>query len=138
MNRCIGHATFLAGAATAQFGLEEDHGLTWSEVPDSPDGLRRMLAGDSAGSSGYEEVVMTFEEFDAHLDPWCEAPLDIGDALLFGYALHYEETGGLAWLRSSRIVRLQTRAKRSWTASGRRYKLGRRFEPLEVCACVNP
>ncbi len=74
------------------------------------------------------------EAFDAHLDPWCEAPLDTGDAVLFGYALHHEETGGLAWLRSSRIVRLQPRAKRAWTASGRRYRLGRRFDPLDVGA----
>ena len=39
-------ATRLAAASASELGLEEDHGLTWAEVPDRPEDLRRLLADD--------------------------------------------------------------------------------------------
>ena len=72
------------------------------------------------------------QEVDAHLDPWCEVPLETGGSILFGFALHHAETGGLAWLSSSQLVDLKEAAGRARTLSGRRYRLGRRFDPLDV------
>jgi len=73
-------------------------------------------------------------EFDAHLDPWCVVPLEVGGSILFGFALHHEATGGLAWLSSSELLELDAAAGRARTFSGRRYLLGRRFDPLDVGA----
>ena len=72
--------------------------------------------------------------WDAHLDPWCEVSMDTGGSILFGFALHHAETGGLAWLSSSQLVDLEEAAGRARTLSGRRYLLGRRFDPLDVGA----
>ena len=74
------------------------------------------------------------QEVDAHLDPWCEVPMETGGSILFGFALHHAETGGLAWLSSSQLVDLKEAAGRARTLSGRRYRLGRRFDPLDVGA----
>jgi hypothetical protein len=74
------------------------------------------------------------QEVDAHLDPWCEVPMETGGSVLFGFALHHAETGGLAWLSSSQLVDLKEAAGRARTMSGRRYRLGRRFDPLDVGA----
>ncbi len=73
-------------------------------------------------------------QFDAHLDPWCEVPMETGGSVLFGFALNHAETGGLAWLSSSQLVDLKAAAGRAKTQSGRRYRLGRRFDPLDVGA----
>ncbi len=70
--------------------------------------------------------------WDAHLDPWCEVPIETGGSILFGFALHHESTGGLAWLSSSELLELDAAAARARTFSGRRYLLGRRFDPLDV------
>ena len=76
---------------------------------------------------------MTVEpEWDAHLDPWCVVPLETGESVLFGFALHHEATGGLAWLSSSEVLELDAAAGRARTFSGRRYLLGRRFDPMDV------
>jgi hypothetical protein len=78
---------------------------------------------------------MTFRaEVDAHLDPWCEVPLDTGGTVLFGYALHHEETGGLACLSSGEVRDLDVAARRGTTRSGRCYRLGRPFDPVDVGA----
>jgi hypothetical protein len=57
---------------------------------------------------------------DAHLGPWCLAPLETGVSMLFGYALHHERTGGLAWLSSSEVLELRARSGRARNRSGRR------------------
>jgi len=78
---------------------------------------------------------MTVEpDFDAHLDPWCVVPLDAGGSILFGFALHHEATGGLAWLSSSEVLELHAAVGRAQTFSGRRYRLGRAFDPIDVGA----
>ncbi len=69
---------------------------------------------------------------DAHLDPWCVVPLETGERVLYGYALHHEVTGGLAWLSSSELLELDAAAGRAGTRSGRRYRLGRRFAAIDV------
>lgn len=46
MNSDLGRATRLAAAAAAELGLEADHGLTWTAVPDREEDLRRLLADD--------------------------------------------------------------------------------------------
>jgi hypothetical protein len=71
-------------------------------------------------------------ECDAHLDPWCAVPLETGETILFGYALHHAETGGLAWLGSSELLHLDAAVGRARTRSGRRYLLGRRFAAIDV------
>ena len=72
--------------------------------------------------------------WDAHLDPWCEVPMETGGSVLFGFALHHAETGGLAWLNSSQLVDLEETTKQARTLSGRRYRLGRRFSAIDVGA----
>jgi hypothetical protein len=74
------------------------------------------------------------QEVDAHLDPWCEVPMETGGSILFGFALHHAETGGLAWLSSSQLVDLKEAAGRARTMSGRRYRLGRQFDTFDVGA----
>jgi len=64
-------------------------------------------------------------------------PLETGESVLFGFALHHEATGGLAWLSSSEVLELHAAAGRAQTFSGRRYLLGRRFEPLDVLVEVD-
>jgi hypothetical protein len=71
-------------------------------------------------------------ECDAHLDPWCAVPLETGETILFGYALHHAETGGLAWLGSSELLHLDAAHGRARTRSGRRYLLGRQFAAIDV------
>jgi hypothetical protein len=71
---------------------------------------------------------------DALLDPWCEVPMETGGTILFGYAVYHSETGGLAWLSSSSVVDLDEAAGCARTLSGRRYQLGRAFDPLDVGA----
>lgn len=73
-------------------------------------------------------------DVDAHLDPWCVVPLDAGGTILFGFALQHEATGGLAWLSSSVVLEIDAAAGRARTFSGRRYLLGRQFDPLDVGA----
>jgi hypothetical protein len=58
--------------------------------------------------------------------------METGGSILFGFALHHAETGGLARLSSSQLVDLKEAAGRARTLSGRRYRLGRRFDPLDV------
>jgi hypothetical protein len=58
--------------------------------------------------------------------------METGGSILFGFALHHAETGGLAWLSSSQLVDLKEAAGRARTLSGRRYRLGRQFDPLDV------
>ena len=72
--------------------------------------------------------------YDAHLDPWCLVPLETGESILFGYALHHAKTGGLAWLSSSEVLDLQEASGRGVTRSGRRYLLGRQFDAVDVGA----
>jgi hypothetical protein len=74
------------------------------------------------------------ESWDAHLDPWCLVPLTDGETILFGFALVHPSTGGLAWLTTSEVLQLDEAAGRAKTRSGRRYRLGRRFNPLDVGA----
>ena len=76
----------------------------------------------------------TDAEYDAHLDPWCLAPLTSGATILFGYALEHPFTAGLAWLSSSEIAALDIPRHRAGTRSGRRYRLGRRFDVMDVGA----
>ena len=72
--------------------------------------------------------------FDAHLDPWCVVLLSTGEEVLFGYALRHEATGGLAWLSSTELLNLNRTATFGRTASGRRYRLRRRFAAIDVGA----
>ena len=69
---------------------------------------------------------------DAHLDPWSPVPLATGETILFGFALHHAETGGLSWMSSSELLELDIPAGRARTRSGRRYQLGRRFDAVDV------
>jgi hypothetical protein len=66
--------------------------------------------------------------FDAQMDPWSIVPLVTGDRILFGFAVQHSRTGGLSWVRSTPIRYLDELVGRATTASGRRYKLGRRIE----------
>ncbi len=78
--------------------------------------------------------MMAAAEFDAHLDPWCLVPLEDDSEILFGYAHKHPETGGLAWLTSTEVVHLSPSGRRATTRSGRRYRLGRRFNAVDVGA----
>ena len=69
---------------------------------------------------------------DASLDPWALVPLISGESVLFGYAVRHEATGGLAWTASSEVLFLDDGARLARTRSGRRYALGRVFQPLDV------
>jgi hypothetical protein len=73
-------------------------------------------------------------DWDAHLDPWCVARLATGEKLLFGYALVHPKTGGLGWMTSSYVASLDLSSGRARTASGRLYRLGRRFDVMDVGA----
>ena len=69
---------------------------------------------------------------DAHLDPWCVARGRHGWRILFGFALRHPSTGGLSWMASTELVRMDLEASLCGTRSGRVYLLGRRFRPEEV------
>jgi hypothetical protein len=71
---------------------------------------------------------------EAQLDPWCVVPLDIGEPVLFGFALSHPVTGGLGWTVTSELLELNRAGNGAKTMSGRRYRLGRRFDPLDVGA----
>ncbi len=73
-------------------------------------------------------------EFDAQLDPWCVVPLDTGETILFGFATIHPATGGLSWTISTELLHLRASQDGARTRSGRRYRLGRRFEALDVGA----
>jgi hypothetical protein len=75
---------------------------------------------------------MTMVDWDAELDPWVQVDLIDGTRVLYGYALSHVETGGLAWTRSSPVRRYDIRASLVVTASGRRYRLGRRIGFLDL------
>lgn len=75
---------------------------------------------------------MTTVNFDAELDPWLHVDLADGTRVLFGYAVSHVETGGLAWTRSSPVRRYEARTGLVITASGRRYRLGRRIACLDL------
>ena len=96
-----------------------------------------MAAGGSP-EDGVSPAVPSFssatEAGEAHLDPWCLAQLDDGTRVLFGYAHAHPETGGLAWLSSSEVLELHLHAGSATTRSGRRYRLGRRFDSMDVGA----
>lgn len=64
---------------------------------------------------------------DAALDPWLRVS-DDADSPLYGYAEVHPSTGGLAWTVTTPVRHLDTRRGRAVTASGRRYRLGRRIE----------
>jgi hypothetical protein len=66
------------------------------------------------------------------LNPWCLVPVDGGEHVFFGFAVRHEMTGGLAWLVSTEVEELDENTGRARTRSGRRYELGRRFEPKDV------
>ena len=70
---------------------------------------------------------------EAHLDPWCVVPLDVGGDVLFGFALSHPVTGGLGWTVTSELLELNWAGNGAKTMS-RRYLLGRRFDPLDVGA----
>ena len=70
----------------------------------------------------------------ASLDPWCLIPTIDGETLLFGFAVWHPETGGLGWLLSTEVLELEADHGRAVTRSGRRYTLGRRFDPVDVGA----
>ena len=57
-----------------------------------------------------------------------------GETLLFGFAIQHPETGGLGWLLSTEVLELEADHGRAVTRSGRRYTLGRRFDPVDVGA----
>ena len=71
---------------------------------------------------------------EAHLDPWCLVELGTGENVFFGFALSHPQTGGLSWLNSTEVLELDIAAGRARTASGRVYRLGRRFDPVDVSA----
>ena len=71
-------------------------------------------------------------DFDAYLDPWCAVPLIGGDDVLFGFALAHPTTGGLGWLVSTPVRSLDRKRRRAVTASGRRYRLGRRIALRDI------
>lgn len=68
---------------------------------------------------------------EAELDPWCTVDLPSG-VHLFGYALRHPVTGGLAWTRSSPVVRLDPDAGFALTRSGQHYRLGRQVSLAEL------
>ena len=70
----------------------------------------------------------------ACLDPWCLVPTVDGETLLFGFAIRHPDTGGLGWLLSTEVLELEADHGRAVTRSGRRYTLGRRFDPVDVGA----
>ncbi len=70
----------------------------------------------------------------AFLDPWCLVPAVDGETLLFGFAIRHPATGGLGWLLSTEVLELEADHGRAITRSGRRYTLGRRFDPVDVGA----
>ena len=69
---------------------------------------------------------------DASLDPWTLVPVDDGECLFFGFALAHPTTGGLSWLVSTEVQELDEDSGSARTRSGRRYKLGRRFERGDI------
>ena len=68
---------------------------------------------------------------DAHLDPWCATPFDGGETLPIGFSLRHPRTGGLGWLVSTEVEEPDFDAGRAGTRSGRRYRLGRRFDAVD-------
>jgi hypothetical protein len=68
----------------------------------------------------------------AVMDPWCLVDLADGTESLFGFAVEHAGTGGLSWVLSRPVVRLDEVAGPAQTSSGRRYVLGRRITPLEL------
>ena len=89
--------------------------------------VKKARAGSGAEDGGDQQA-----GFDAHLDPWCAVRLIGGDEILFGFALVHPTTGGLGWLTSTAISSLDRKRRRAVTASGRRYRLGRRIEPEDI------
>jgi hypothetical protein len=71
---------------------------------------------------------------DAFLDPWCIVPMTDGTKILFGFALIHAKTGGLSWMSSSELLQLDLQAGSAVTYSRRHYRLGRRFEAVDVGA----
>lgn len=71
---------------------------------------------------------------DARLHPWCLVPVKTGENHLFGFAMFHPQTGGLSWMVSSELLELDPALDRARTRSGRRYLLGRRFEPIDIGA----
>jgi hypothetical protein len=64
---------------------------------------------------------------DAALDPWLLVS-DDPDSPLYGYAEVHPSTGGLAWTVTTPVQHFDIHRGRAVTASGRRYRLGRRIE----------
>lgn len=69
---------------------------------------------------------------DASLDPWTLVPVNDGEHLFYGFALFHPNTGGLSWLVSTEVEALDEDSGSARTRSGRRYKLGRRFERGDI------
>jgi hypothetical protein len=68
----------------------------------------------------------------ARMDPWCPVPLIGGARVLFGFAVWHPNTGGLSWVCSTPIRKLDAASGQATTASGRRYTLGRQIQPEDV------
>jgi hypothetical protein len=66
------------------------------------------------------------------MDPWCAVPLIGGERVLFGFAVWHPNTGGLSWVCSTPIRKLDAESGQATTASGRHYRLGRRIQPEDV------
>lgn len=64
---------------------------------------------------------------DARMDPWCLVLLTTGEAILFGFADQHPTTGGLSWMCSSPVRKIDLVAGRARTESGRLYLLGQRM-----------
>lgn len=73
-------------------------------------------------------------EPDAQLNPWCAVDLVSGHRILFGFAWRHPTTGGLSWLRSTPLLRLDSQERRAITQSGRRYALGRQLAAEDIPA----
>jgi hypothetical protein len=69
---------------------------------------------------------------NALMDPWCLVELADGSEVLFGFAIEHRGTGGLSWVLSTSVVRLDAAAGQARTHSGRRYTLGRRLTAMEL------
>ena len=64
---------------------------------------------------------------DARVDPWCLVLLTTGEEILFGFASQHPTTGGLSWMCSSPVRKIDFIARKARTESGRLYSLGRRI-----------
>ena len=76
--------------------------------------------------------MMGTDDAEASMDPWTAVPLVTGETILFGFAVRHPSSGGLVWMTSSELLVLDEDTGLARTRSGRRYRLGRRFDALDV------